>query len=59
MKIRVNFTLEIPPHHLPQLRQLAEADTTGDAAWFVRAEAEDTIKGYLGDNGVNSKTIQA
>jgi hypothetical protein len=59
MRIHVDFTLEVPPDQLANLRQLAEADgDTNAAGWFVRAEAEEAIQGYLGDNGVNSRVIR-
>jgi hypothetical protein len=58
MRIHIDVTLEVPPDSLAALRALAEAFSTGDAAWFVRDEAEDQIKGYLSDNGVRVRTIQ-
>jgi hypothetical protein len=58
VRIHVNFTLDIPEHYLEALRAVAEADTTAEAGWFVRGEAEDVIKTYLGDNGVNCRTIR-
>lgn len=58
MRVNVNFTLEIPAQDLGALRELSTADTTIDAGWFVRHEAEESIQGYLADNGVNSRVIQ-
>lgn len=59
MRIRVNFTVEVPPDQLAKLRALAEAGKdTAEAGWFVRAEAEEHLQNYLGDNGVNSRIVQ-
>lgn len=57
MRIRVNFTLEVPDDSLEKLREAAEADDNVSAGWFVRGQAEDEIKMYLEDHNVRVRTI--
>lgn len=57
MKIKVEFTVDVPRASLEALRDLAEADTNSGAAEFVRMEARQTIDDYLRDNGVRDVTI--
>lgn len=52
MKINVDFTIAVEAKDLPALRELAEADTIADAILFVKAEAQESLVGYLTDNGV-------
>lgn len=58
MKIHVDFTLDVDPKHLAALRALTMSENNGDAATFIRGEAEDLIRGYMEDNGVPSRVIQ-
>lgn len=59
MKIQVAFTIEVPYADLLLLQGVAETDNVADAAEFVRAEAEEYIKGYLEERGeVRSRTVR-
>ncbi len=54
MRIRVDFTIDVPAERLPALRELALAENNAQAALFVKSEAQDLITGYLSDMGVNT-----
>jgi len=57
VKIRVEFTVNVPRASLEALRELAVADDNTGAAEFVRMEARQALDDYLRDNGVNDVTI--
>lgn len=55
MRIKVDFTVEVQPEHLPALKELAALDPNAKAeraAEFVRGDAADYVITYLEDNGV-------
>lgn len=57
MRIRVDFTIEVPAEALPALRALAAADDNEGARDFVKYDATDYVIGYLTDNGVPAKLV--
>lgn len=57
MKIKVEFTVDVPRESLVALRLLSGEETNAEAAEFVRLEARDFLADYLGSNGVNGVTI--
>lgn len=57
MKIKVEFTVDVPRESLVALRLLSGEETNAEAAEFVRLEARDSLADYLGSNGVNGVTI--
>lgn len=57
MKIKVEFTLEIPKEQLPKLRKFTEAKDNVEAADFVREEAKDYVVNYLRDNDIDAKVL--
>lgn len=56
MKIRVEFTIDVPRAQLEALRELAVAEDNSQAADFVRMDARDYILDYLSSNGVHGVT---
>lgn len=50
MKIKVEFTVDVPRHRLATLRECAEATTNAEAADYVRGQAREEIRMYLEDN---------
>lgn len=58
MKIKVEFTVDVPRASLEALRELAGGVVTNaDAAEFVRMDARDYTVGYLDTNGVAGVTV--
>jgi hypothetical protein len=57
MKIKVEFTVDVPREDLEALRELANADTNARAAEFVRSDVIEYVHQYLGSNGVNNIKI--
>jgi hypothetical protein len=57
VKVRINFTVDIPRHRLATLRECAGVDTNADAAEFVRGEAREGLRVYLEDNVGNDIVI--
>lgn len=58
MKIRVDFTMDVPEEYVERLIELAAADSRAGAKSFVRAEAEENILSYLEDNGVQPVAVR-
>lgn len=52
MKIRVDFTLDVPEEYVAKLIELAAAADRAGARRFVQSEAEENLFSYLEDNGV-------
>ena len=58
MKIRVEFTLEIDPKHVEDLKVLAGgAENFRAAAEFVRMDAAHYISDYMDSNQVPNKIV--
>lgn len=53
MRIRIDFSFDVPPESLPALRELAVAETNAEARSFLNADAEQYLLDYLEANGVN------
>lgn len=53
MRVRVDFSFDVPPESLAALRELAAADTNAEARAFLQADAEEYLLTYMGANGVN------
>lgn len=58
MKIKVEFTVNVPRKDLKALRELAVADTNAEAAEFVRSDVIEYVHQYLGANVSNDITIR-
>ena len=58
MKIRVEFTLNIPAADLPLLRELSVSEDQKDIRDFIRMDVTQYIIDYLTSNGVNGVTVQ-
>lgn len=58
MKIKVNFTIDVPADSLAALRELASADTNAEARDFVKMDSLEYTRGYLEDNGVKLSVIK-
>lgn len=59
MKIRVDFTLDIPRGSLPALLDAAGgAETEGEVRDFVKYEAQQYVVDYLRDHGAIVKVVR-
>lgn len=59
MKVRIDFTIEIPDECLDNLKELAgEADDLDTARRFVKMDVEDSLIHYLSSNGVDAEVIR-
>lgn len=59
MRVHVNFTIDVPAEQLPELRKFMSCETNNDLTFILKGEAEESLLGYLEDNGFrNIKTIR-
>lgn len=58
MKIRVEFTLDIPAKDLPFLKELAVSQDQEGIRNFIRVDVTQYIIDYLADNGVTGATVK-
>ena len=62
MRIRVDFTIDVPPESMDALRELAGEGSDGSVTelrGYVRGEAEDYIYAYLEGNGVGFSRVRS
>lgn len=52
MKVRVDFTIDIPADRLEDLLEFTCADDLAGARSFLKLDAEEYLVGYLSDNGI-------
>ncbi len=57
MRIKIEFTVEVPDVSLKALKNLAVADTTAHVRDFVKNEAEEYLLQYMDSNGVGGVTV--
>lgn len=58
MKVRVDFTLDIPMTYYEELAELAGgAETTEEVRGFLKEEAKQYLMDYLADNGVRGARV--
>lgn len=58
MKIRVEFTLDIPAADLPFLKELSASEDQKDIRDFIHMDVAQYIIDYLTSNGVNGVTVE-
>ena len=58
MRVRIEFTLDIPENQLERLAELCAADSRADIRAFLKGEAEDHLTEYLRDNGIWPEVIR-
>ncbi len=58
MRIKVDFSIDVPPESLPALRELAAANDNETARLFVKGDAQEYVIKYLEDNGVRVTVVR-